>query len=253
VTWTRTGGVVVAAAPGTIPSASLGSTVAVGDFIGCVLDLETTGSATDAVVDDTALGNVFTRRAAASSGSDFERMEIWTCIVTVAGTPTLRVRFNPTPGTSATPQIDAMFDAFTGSDASSTIRGTPAVQLQTAPGTGADQVSSGSLGTATSGDLVYGGSVISSLGTAVPTLGTGFSLGGITTFAVTKTEYKTSSGGTEAVTFQDATNGGSARYLTAGVLITPAAGGGGPTVGGADEAGWAPAGSGNPTWGVNLW
>jgi hypothetical protein len=241
VTWTRTGGVVVAAAPGTQPSASLGSTVALGDFIGCVLCLDIASSATDAVVDDTALGNVFTRRATATDAGDTERMEIWTCIVTAAGTPTLRVQYNPTPGTSVTLQIDAMFDAFTGSDAASAIRGTPAAQVQTNPGTGADAITSGSLGSGVSGDLVYGGSIISSIGTAVPTLGTGFSLGGTTSGVVTKTEYKTSSGGTEAVTFRDATNGAAAIYITAGVIITPAAGSG-PVTNAAESAGWAPNG-----------
>jgi hypothetical protein len=252
MTWTRTGGVVVAAAPGTQPSASLGSTVAVGDLMVCVLCLDLTSSATDAVVDDTALGNVFTRRATATDGTDSERLEIWTCIVTAAGTPILRVRFNPTPGTSATPQIDAMLDAFTGSDPTSVIRGTPAAQVQAAPGTGADQITSGGLGTAVSGDLVYGGSIIGSLGTAVPTLGTGFSLGGTTTFVVVKTEYKTSSGGAEAVTFRDATNGGSARYVTAGVIITPTAPAAGAPALVAEDVGYLPlAGAG--TNAVGFW
>jgi hypothetical protein len=252
MTWTRTGGVVIAAAPGIAQSASLGSTVAVGDLIACVLCLDTSTSATDAAVDEFGLGNIFTRRATATDAGHTERMEIWTCIVTAAGTPTLRVQYNPTPGTSVTLQIDAMFDAFTGSDAASAIRGTPAAQVQTNPGTGADAITSGSLGSGVSGDLVYGGSIISSIGTAVPTLGTGFSLGGTTSGVVTKTEYKTSSGGTEAVTFRDATNGAAAIYITAGVIITPAAGSG-PVTNAAESAGWAPNGLASLDTVTRLW
>lgn len=215
------------AAPGTQPSAAMSGAVSAGDTINVAVSFDLTGTATSAVVTD-QLGNTYTNKTGTTQVTDTERLESFNCLVTTGGTPTITVKFNPVPGTSATPQVDVTAESFTGSDATSTIRGTPAGQTQSAPGTGANAVTSGTTGTLTAGDLLWSATIISSLGTLVPTTGTGFTAGLSSGGGVKiKTEWLQYASGSSAGNWTDATNGGTARYITCAFAVTPTGGGGG--------------------------
>lgn len=198
---------------------TLGSPVAVGDTL-CVFTTVVADDAAYVASVTDSLGNTYTRRKRLYSATDDQSGGWWECRVTVAGTPTITYD----PDTALQPWIALIGDHFTGSDAASAFRDAQA-QANVTPGTGADALASPSIA-AQSGDLLWGANMNtrnSAHGTQ--TAGTGFSLGGQATAFIT--DYRTASGAA-AATFTDATNGGTDVYLTGGLAVTPATGGGAP-------------------------
>lgn len=198
---------------------TLGSAVAVGDTI---LLMTTVGTA--AGVDDAAyvasvtdqLGNTYTRRQRIWDSTDNQATAYWSCLVTVAGTPTITYD----PDTTDRPWIAILGDHFTGSDAASTIRDSQ-VANPAPPGTGADAIATASVA-AQNGDLQWVGCMDLSLNTAA-TIGTGFTSLGASSSGL-RTEYKVA-GGAGIGSFTDATNGAVDHYEVGSIAVTPAAGG----------------------------
>ena len=200
-----------------------GAAVAVGELINVAITFGQLSNVPASSVITDNLGNTYTNRTRTTDATNQQVVETWRCIVTVAGTPTIQSQYNPTPGTTQAQNTVMSIDPFTGSDAASANDGQNA-QLQNAPGTGTDAVSSGTITTATNGSLVYGACIESSTGTDPGSIGTGFTLaqsnpgGGL----VLKTEWKTQvTAGATAATFTTASGAGA--FLTAGHAITPAA------------------------------
>lgn len=213
---------------GSTTAATLGSAVAVGDAIllETTVGLDPSTLASSTVTDN--LGNTYNRLASANGGMRYSSLDgqgwdAWWCIVTTGGTPTVTY----TPGGGSRAWIGIKGSHCTGSDASSTKRDSKGAN-QTDPGTGSDAISSGSVASATSGDLLW-----SCCGdgnaTATKAAGTGFTGSTIDSTTGMIDEWKTASGA-GAGTFTDATNGATQRYGTMAIAITPASGGGG-TVG----------------------
>jgi hypothetical protein len=208
---------------------TLGSAVAVGSTINVITtyggaDLGATPTLTD------QLGNTYTRQTAchARDVSNSQQIDGWCCIVTSAGTPT--ITFDPN-GANVTAFIGFMGDHFTGSDAASVVEGS-AGQFQNNPGTGSnpDVITSGNTAaTTTDGDLVWGGSQNTSTGTTTEAIGTGFAAGhALDTTSDLITDFKTqATHGVTAATFIDATNGGSANFVTCCIAVKPVATGAG--------------------------
>lgn len=223
--WNRVQGIqgAYAAGPVTSVSGTAGAAVAVGDTINVITAYDdATGTFTDTLSDQ--LGNVYTlvRRttnATAQQGSGY-----YTCKVTVAGTPTIKQQFNPTPGTSTGQAVGFAADHFTGSDATSVLDGSNS-QAQSSPGTGPDALTSGSVATAADGDLIWGGFQDGTTDGAIAA-GTGFNAGTVmdggagalllrTVWKVQPTRGSTAITGT-------ATNG-TDLYVSGGFALTPAA------------------------------
>ncbi len=142
--------------------------------------------------------------------SDDQGIDIYYCIVTTGGTPTITVSFSSINAFN----LSVVCDHFTGSYASSANDTTGASAAQSAPGTGANAVSSGNITTATNGDLIYAVCVETSTGNDPGSLGTGYSLGQTSGGVVIESAYKTqSSAGSVAGTWTTAA--GSANFVTA--------------------------------------
>lgn len=195
---------------------SVGDTINVSDTFGQTAGLV---PATSVVTD--SLGNVYTNETRVDDTTHDQVIETWLSIVTHAGTPTVQIQFNPTPGVTVAQNCSLNVDPFTGSDASSVSDGSNS-QHQVAPGAGADAVSSNTWTTATNGDLIYGASVDSSTGADPGTKGTGFTdatiSGGVVLHSVWKSQAAASA--STKVTFTAATGGDD--FITAGHAVTPA-------------------------------
>jgi hypothetical protein len=226
MTWTPNSGAAATASnagTGTSQGVTLAGAVAVGDTIdlavsyGTSIDNPTSASLTD------SLGNVYTKKSGALDGTNFQACETHQCIVTVAGTPTITVKMNPTPGTTRFDNCIVNADPFTGSDASSASDGTGAAQKQATPTTTTDLLTSGTFTTATDGDNVYTGTIDSATGGNPGSVGTGFTLlqsGGVGIVNL-KTAYKVQSAhGSVAGTWTAAVNDA---HVTAAHATTPAA------------------------------
>lgn len=201
-------------------TAASGSAVSIGDTV-CVSTTvgQTAGAPASSVVTD-SLGNTYVNKSRISDATNNQMLETWLCIVTVAGTPTVQMQYNPTPGTSIAGNGSLNVDPFTGSNAASTSDGANA-QNQVSPGTGTDVLSSGTFTTTVNGDLLYGAAVDTSSGADPGTLGTGFTLGVLSGGVVLRSEYKTqvSAGSGTAVTFTAAT--GTDRFVAGGHAVKP--------------------------------
>lgn len=174
-----------------------------------------------------SLNNLWTKEVEVT-GSNNQMGSIWKCIVTVAGTPTIRIRFNPTPGTSNVGNVTLSLEPFSGSDANSVTDGTPTGQLQNAPGTGTDVITSGALTTTVPGAIVFGCVIDTQTGTDTCAHGTGFTDGQATNASgvVIRSEWlEKVAAGSQAATFTSAGGGGTDNFLTLVVAVTPGAGG----------------------------
>ncbi len=204
-------------------SVAAGAAVAVGDLIcvGATIGQNFGPPPDNGVVTD-SLGNTYTRVASAAHSSNHQIVEVHYCIVTVSGTPTVTIRYNPTPGTTQATNVSMNVDTFTGSDASSTADGTGAAQEQSGLGGTTDAVTSGSWTTTTNGDLIYAATCQTDTGNDPGSVGTGFTLAQNSGGVILKTEYRTqTTAGSVAGTF---TGGGSFNnFVTAAMAIKPAA------------------------------
>jgi hypothetical protein len=212
---------------GSTTAATLGASVAAGDTLMLMttvgLDPSTLGSST--VTDNISASNVYNRLASANGGMRFSSIDgqgwdAWWSIIVVGGTPTVTY----TPGGGSRAWIALKGSHFTGSDAASTKRDSKGAN-QTHPGTGANAISSGSVASAASGDLLWACTADGSA-TTTKVAGTGFTGSTVDATSGMLDEWLTASGAA-AGTFTDATNGGSKVYGTMAIAITPASGGGG--------------------------
>ena len=233
MTWVKTS----SASTGTTASTAsqtqvAGAAVAVGDLIKVVVSYDHSQaggtSPASAQVDDNGAGtNTFTRQVTVDDPGNTQKTECWECTVTSAGTPTVRARFNPTPGTTTSLNCTLIVETFTGSDSASTTNGTPTGQLQVNPGNGTDAVTSGATTTSVNGCLIYGFTVETSLGTDPGSHGTGFTDGTAsnpaTTVAVRTEWLEQATAGARAATFT-ATSGTTNNFTTGVVATKPAAG-----------------------------
>lgn len=199
---------------------------AVGSVICVALSIavDVTQAPASGVVNDN-LGNVYTSVVNTLDSTQHQRIQLFRCVVTVSGTPTLTPGFNPTPGTTTALAVTINADPFTGSNASSTGDGATG-QNQVAPGAGANAVTSGAIVTTVNGDLIYAATVDTTTGADPATIGTGFTSGSVSSGAttiVTRTEWlEQTSAGSIAGTFTAITGGD--RFITAVMAITPAVG-----------------------------
>ena len=198
-------------APGAAVSA--GNTICVAVTYGGVTSVPVTGSSlTD------SLGNTYTQKANVTDGTNNQGLDLWECISAFSGTPTFTTQFQPTPGTTATDAVSICADMFSGSGAGSTGDGSTG-QLQSAPTTGTDATTSGTISTATDGDLIYTAAIDSSTGNNPGATGTGFTAGQSTTLVVLKTAWKVqTTHGSVAGTWTAAVNDA---HITAVMAITP--------------------------------
>ena len=194
----------------------LGSAVNAGDTMFVGLTADSTNPSGFSLTD--SLGNSYTAIFNAPSFGG----QIWglfVCKVTNAGTPTLTVQFNPTPGTTTGKDVGILYDAFSGSSSGSTTDGSASNgQLGVGPGT--DVVTSTNITTTHDGDLIYG-----ITGNDTP-VGTGFTLastatniGGAGGFGFVS-EYKVQgTHGAVAATFSPTSTND---FETLAVAVTPA-------------------------------
>lgn len=200
-------------------SKAFASPVAVGDTI-LIVSTEGGDVTTLAPTLTDQLGNTYTRVTTAQGGRKYDSahtqgIDLWWCIVTVAGTPTVTY----TPGAITSGWLSIRGRHWTGSDATSTLRSSAGV-LATNPGVSANAITTGSIA-AQSGDLVWAGGGNVGTNTVTEVAGTGFtapSAGNATTGLYD--EWNTATGA-EAATFTDATNGALVTFVFIGVAISP--------------------------------
>ncbi len=220
-------------------TATLSGAVSVADTV-CYAWCNADSAGSTTVVVDDQLGNTYAAASAsqARDTTNQERVGVGASIITVGGTPQVRIRFNPTPGTTNGQYTTLVARGFTGSDASSAIDGTGAAQVQATPGTGTDGCTSGNFSTTNDGCLVWAvGCSTSNINlndlTGGSGHGTNFTLDqviGSSTTVYLRTEYLTqATHGSIAGTFTSTAN---VAHVTAALAIKPAAGGGGspPTI-----------------------
>lgn len=206
---------------GAAETVTLGS-VAVGDTIAVALSIATDvgGAPASGVVTD-SLGNTYTSVVNVLDSTQHQRVQLFRCIVTSAGTPTLTPGFNPTPGTTTANAVTINADPFTGSTSTSAGDGATG-QNQSSPGTGTDAVTSGAIVTGTNGDLIYAATVDTTTGADPGTIGTGFTSGSVSSAAttiVTRTEFlEQGTAGSVSGTFTAAV--GTHRFITAVMGVT---------------------------------
>lgn len=122
-----------------------GAPVKVGDTVYVWTTFDSVNSPSDVVTDN--LGNVYTLVVQVINATATQAVELWKTIVTVAGTPTVTQRFNPTPGTSTGASCQCGLLHFVGSSGASANNGNTPTQAQNAPGPGAGAVTPGVLTT----------------------------------------------------------------------------------------------------------
>lgn len=172
MTWTRVQAITgaFAAGPTTNVSGSAGAAVAVGDVVMVHTCYDDTGSFTDTVSDQ--LGNTYALVVRKTNATSNQASALYRCVVTVAGTPTIKQQYNPTPGTSTGVAVGFAADHFTGSNAASAGDGSSS-NAPNAPGTATDALTGGAATTATDGDLIFAGMQDCSTNGTI-TAGTGF-------------------------------------------------------------------------------
>lgn len=222
--WTRVRGFAYQApSEATSHSNALGGSVAVGDIICVCVRVGVTGSVgnSGATLSD-SLGNTYTRQVRLTKDAN-NNSEMYFCKVTNAGSPTITVKYEPTPDTSNADDMEMVASHFTGSDSSSAVEGTPVINSQNSPGTGTDACTSTNATSTSNGCLVYGywygfGA------TGNVSVGTGFTIGSQTFTDGLTDEYKTqSTAGAVAATYTVA--GGAGTTHTGVFLVKPAAAG----------------------------
>jgi hypothetical protein len=148
--------------------------VAVGDVMLVMTFWDTGNGGTSAVVTD-SLGNIYTRVTTALSDANNNKSEVWFANITVAGTPTVTARVNPSPGGTTAAWWALVADPFSGGSASSVTDGSNRA-TNNSLGTGTDANTSGSITPTVSGDLIWTGCGNGNGGTQPGTVGTGFTL-----------------------------------------------------------------------------
>lgn len=216
-----TGGSFSGATSGTVAA---GQALSVGDVVIVYLSTACDGLnlPSSSVIDDN-LGNTYTARTPAPQDTtNHQMMEQFASVITNAGTPTVRCRWNPVPGTSACQAWTMNLDPFTGSDASSATDGSNG-QSQAVPGGGADAVSSNTFTPAHNGCLITSSTVDTSTGTDPGTHGTGFtdgSLSSVATTIVVRTEYRVQATAALAAGTFTAISGADS-FVTTAFALTP--------------------------------
>lgn len=225
MSWTHdSGGTVTSGSAVTSVSVVVGSAVAAAETICVAYALDNAAGATGGSVTDN-LGNSYSRPTAATATDSPNNVILQGqfSIVTATGTPTVKVQFTPTPGTTTSAQTSAAVDTLTGSDASSTNDTTGAGQHQAAPTTSTDALTSGSFTTGTDGDLIFSATLDSATGNNPGSVGTGYTAGQTTGIGVLKTEWKTqTTHGAVAGTWTALTNDD---HVTIAFAVKPAASG----------------------------
>lgn len=226
MTWTRAGGTKNSSGGGVTSLTKVSPiAVSVGDTIMCSVTWDTSGGATSASITDN-LGNVWAAGSASKNlgALNNQAIQVLACIVTNAGTPTLTLKFNPTPGTTSAGGIEWLIDIYTGSTPTAAIDGTGANNEQTAPGTSTDAITSGSFTTSNDGCLVYSATVSESSGGGTQTHGTGYALAqSDANVLVFNSEHKTqTTHGSIAATWT--TNAGSDNFVTVAIAVAPSTG-----------------------------
>lgn len=193
MSWTHdSGGTAVSGSSVTSLSAVVGSAVASAEAICVAYALDNAAGATGGSVTDN-LGNSYSKPSAATATDSPNNviLEAQFSIVTATGTPTVKLQFTPTPGTTTSAQTSLAVDTLTGSDASSTNDSTGAGQHQATPTTTTDALTSGNMTTGTDGDLIFSATLDSATGNNPGSVGTGYTAGQTTAVGVLKTEWKT--------------------------------------------------------------
>jgi len=207
-------------------SAAVGSAVSAAELIAASYAIDNANGATSGVVSD-QLGNSYSKPsgAVATDSANQVILEGQLSIATVTGTPTVKVQFNPTPGTTQSALTSLAVDTLTGSDASSAADGPGSGQHQATPTTTTDALSSGSWSTGTDGDVLFSATLDSAAGTNPGTAGTGFTPGQTTGGGVLKTEWmvQATHSATTAATWTALLN---EDHVTIAFAVKPAAAGG---------------------------
>jgi hypothetical protein len=129
--------------------------VSVGDTIMVGLTFADGGPTGGSLAD--SLGNTYTRNQQVHNTEVGWFAELWYCVVTHAGTPTVTAQFQPSPGTTAPAGFLSLIAAgLTGSDSASVPDGAGAGQLIPSPvDTSTDAIVSGTWATSVNGDLIF--------------------------------------------------------------------------------------------------
>lgn len=230
MTWNKstsgTGATLVAAAA---VSATAGSSMSVGDLIMVTLLWDKITTATSAIINDATngnnkdnLGNTYSQ-IVVNSASAVGDIEIWMAVVEFAGTPTVRMRFGPTQGTSQVTYGSVNVDPFTGSDVNSVSAGSDNNFQNTSDYTATDAITSTAFTPSSDGCLIYGATTDLVNGGDTETIGTGFSLGSVDGggLLIAKSEWREqTTAASVAATFTSTTN--PAGYITVAAAVTPA-------------------------------
>jgi Concanavalin A-like lectin/glucanases superfamily/Domain of unknown function (DUF2341) len=184
-----------------------------------------TGASSGSMSDN--LGNTYTLEQTATDGTHTQRSETWVAFVTHAGTPTVTLQFNPTPGTSQSGCDSLIVDPFSGSDTSSTVDG-GAAQEQNTPGVSTNAVTSGSFTTTRNGDLIYSSTAITHTGGDTGDMSAGTSFSGLTSESLTPALYSEYLVQNNPGSISGTWTSPSSNYdlITTGLAITPAGVGG---------------------------
>jgi hypothetical protein len=198
---------------------TLGSAVSVGNVILLMTTVAAQPSTLTSTMTD-QLGNTYTRLSGAQGGQFWDATQTqgldgWICVVTTAGTPTITY----TPDSTARAWIAMKGSAFSGAT-TATLRDSKSSN-QAIPGTGANAITTASLA-AQSGDLLWGASFADSTTFSTIASGTGFTTSTVDSVSGMLDEWETASGAA-AVTFTDATHGGTETYLTLAIAVSPSA------------------------------
>ena len=229
MTWTWQGGGHAQSTHFGVPASemdvTLGFTVAIGNTVCAGASFDATNPTSGNVTD--SLGNVYTKVVSTKDTTNSQFMELWVSVVTVAGTPTVKLTFNPTPGTTTSSSCWFVVDVFTGSDSRSFVDGIGSGNDQLNPGSGTDACVSGTWATTHDGDLIYGW-VVSD---PTPLAGTGFTIATGSTIDGFTAQSAWNAQGTHSSSTQitfTASGGGTGPLVTQGMAITPATATGSP-------------------------
>lgn len=201
-------------------------TVAAGDAIKVFTSFDSSSGVTSGVVDDNLFSTTYNRTESIIEPNSSQAIEIHHLIAPGAGTITnIRLRFNPTPGTTTAGFVEVVGVKATGSDASSIFDGGDKQALN-APGAGVDAVATNNFTTTVNGDLIVCACVNTTTGADLFTIGTGFTLIDRTAFATLIAEFRVqAAAGAIKGTFTDS-SGGTSFFGIAADSLTPAGGGG---------------------------
>jgi hypothetical protein len=206
-------------------SITAGNAVSINDIVVVAATWDTaSGTVTTGVLVD-QLGNTYT--ALLADATTGQALQHFVSLITVGGTPTCALTFNPIPGSTQANTIGVNLIPFTGSGATTVTDGTGAILPQATPTTGTDATTSGTWSTSVDGDLIVTSTLDAATGANPGSAGTGYTLietsgGGV----ILKTAYRVQSthSASTAGTWTAAAND---THVTGAFAITP--GGGGPT------------------------